>query len=193
MNWVYEFTNAYLVTQKFYTINCLRMSIKYMCQTCFTDRDTLLVHDPCKRPPKPSIHITLIRSTPAITLSLTYCQLVSYRGWSNPGFLDTHQLPTNPWHFGWSLSLSGFSKKLTVEGEKNQVRGTKSDRKARSMFPAVQPHVEVGVGLVTPFHFRGSLGVSHWNILIWGPGKEHFSAFWMTTFYSHLLYYHVWF
>ena len=169
------------------------MSIKYMCQTCLTDRDTLLVHDSCKRPPKPSIHITLIRSAPAITLSLTYCHLVSYRGWSNPGFLDTHQLPTNPWHFGWSLSLSGFSKKLTVEGEKNQVRSTKSDRKAHSMFPAVQPHVEVGVGLVTPFHFRGSLGVSHWNILIWGPGKEHFSAFWMTTFYSHLLYYHVWF
>ena len=193
MNWVYEFTNAYLVTQKFYTINCLRMSIKYMCQTCFTDRDTLLVHDSCKRPPKPSIHITLIRSTPAITLSLTYCHLVSYRGWSNPGFLDTHQLPTNPWHFGWSLSLSGFSKKLTVEGEKNQVRGTKSDRKARSMFPAVQPHVGVGVGLVTPFHCRGSLGVSPWNILIWGPRKEHFSAFWMTTFHSHLLYYHVWF
>ena len=103
VNWVYEFTNAYLVTQKFYTINCLRMSIKYMCQTCFTDRDTLLVHDSCKRPPKPSIHITLIRSTPAITLSLTYCHLVSYRGWSNPGFLDTHQLPTNRWYFGWSL------------------------------------------------------------------------------------------
>ena len=168
------------------------MSIKYMCQTCFTDRDTLLVHDSCKRPPKPSIHITLIRSTPAITLSLTYCHLVPYRGWSNPGFLDAHQPPTNPWHFGWSLSLSGFSKKLTVEGEKNQGRGTKSDRKAHSMFPAVQPHVGVGVGLVTPFHCRGSLGVSPWNILIWGPGKEHFSAFWMTTFHSHLQY-HVWF
>ena len=121
VNWVYEFANAYLVTQKFYAINCLWMSICVR-HVSLTDRDTLLVHYSCKRPPKPSIYKTLIRSTPAITLSLTYCHLVPYRGWSNPGFLDAHQTPTNPWHFGWSLSLSGFSKKLTVEGEKNQVR-----------------------------------------------------------------------
>lgn len=141
---------------------------EYLCQPFFTDRDTLLVHDFCKRPPKPSIHKTLIRSTPAITLSLTYCHLVPYRGWSNPGFLDTQQPPTNPWHFGWSLSLSGFSKK--------QVCSNRSDRKAHSMFPAVQPHVGVGIGLVAPFHCRGSLGVSSWKILILGARKRVFQC-----------------
>ena len=139
-------------------ILCHKLSLnEYLCQTGFTDRDTLLVHDSFKWPPKPSIHKTLIRSTPAITLSLTCCHLVPYRGWSNPGFLEAHQPPTNPWHFGWSLSLSGFSKKLMVEGEKNQVHCNKSDRKAHSMFPMVQPRVGVGIGLVPPFHCRGSL------------------------------------
>lgn len=164
---------------------------EYSCQTCFTDRDTLLVHDSCKRPPKPSIHKILIRSTPAITLSLTYCHLVPYRGWSNRGFLDAHQPPTNHWHFGWSLSLSGFSKKLTVEGEKIKYAVNRSDLKAQSIFPMVQPRVGVGIGLVAPFHCRGSLGVSSLKISIWGPGKEYFSAFWMTTLHSHLLYYHM--
>ena len=44
------------------------------------------------------------------------------------------------------------------------------------MFPTVQPRVGVGIGLVAPFHCRGSLGVSSWKMLIWEPGKEYFSA-----------------
>ena len=121
MNYTCELSVRICQCLSFYSeILCHKLSPnEYLCQTCFTDRDTLLVHDSCKRPPKPSIHKSLIRSTPAITSSLTYCHLVPYRGWSNPGFLEAHQPPTNPWHFRWSLSLSGFSKKLMVEGEKN--------------------------------------------------------------------------
>ena len=44
------------------------------------------------------------------------------------------------------------------------------------MFPAVQPHVGVGIGLVAPFHCRGSLGVSSWKILILGARKRVFQC-----------------
>ena len=68
-------------------ILCHKLSLnEYLCQTCFTDRDTLLVHDSCKWPPKPSIHKTLIRSTPAITLSFSTLQgLIQSRfSWGPP-------------------------------------------------------------------------------------------------------------